>query len=411
MTNINGFYTNAVVYSDIISDEAYDQIRQICNHHAFRNANIRIMPDCHAGTGCVIGFTAVLAEKKIIPNIVGVDIGCGVMASVFRTTEPIDFHSLDNFIRSNIPSGMLFRDTSSEYFNTHPDIIADIDSICRIIKDKDRRENYVNSLGTLGGGNHFIEIDRITDDTYLLAVHTGSRSLGLHICKHFQKLGTTVDEELRQSILEKHKTASTPEEHLAIRNEADSLPQYDRELACISEEHYTNYIECMLKAMNFAYSNRECISDDIMNYLITHENAELVERFDTIHNYVNWYNDLHDSIIIRKGAISAESGQRVSIPLNMRDGIIVGTGKGNENWNRSAPHGAGRALSRSQARRTVSLEDYVDSMKDIATWSVSENTIDESPFAYKVSEDIIRQIEDTVDIDYIAKTVYNFKAE
>lgn len=411
MIEINGTYADAVVYTDNIDETAYSQILEICNHFAFSNSVIRVMPDCHVGTGCVIGFTAVLSEKRIIPNIVGVDIGCGVMTTVFRTANEIDFKKLDNFIRNNIPSGMTLRTTPSEYLNKNTDILGNIRNVCEIIGETDREEVFVNSLGTLGGGNHFIEIDRISNNTYMLAVHTGSRSLGLRICKYFQNHGSTVDEELKNSIVARHKTALSPEEHIAIQNEVYNLSEVSSELAYISGDMYDKYIECMLSAVQFANANRICISDEIMNYLSENENAVEEERFDTIHNYIDWYDESHNSIIIRKGAVSANTGQRLCVPLNMRDGIIVGTGKGVSEWNNSAPHGSGRSMSRSKARKTVTLEEYENCMEGVRTWSVNESTIDESPFAYKPSEEIISCLSDTIDIDFIAKTLYNFKAD
>lgn len=411
MLNIRGEYTEAIIYTDNIDEYAYEQIEELCNHFAFRNSVIRVMPDCHAGNGCVIGFTAILNEKRIIPNIVGVDIGCGVMVTIFRTEREIDYKQLDDFIRSNVPSGMNIRETPSEYTESHSDIISEVDDICRAIKAADKRDIFINSIGTLGGGNHFIEIDRISDSTYMLAVHTGSRCLGLNVCKYFQKQGSVIDEELKRSINARHKTAATAEEHMAIQNEVNSMQTVSDELAYISGDVYESYISCMIKAMHYAYANRSCISDEIMNYLIENENVVISERIDTIHNYIDRCDDGSERIIIRKGAISANAGQRLCIPLNMRDGIVIGTGKGNTEWNNSAPHGSGRSLSRSQAKNTLLMDDYVSSMRNIFSWSVTESTIDESPMAYKPSDEIINYLEDTVDIECIAKTVYNFKAE
>ena len=411
MIVINGKYTDAIVFADSIEDTAYDQILELCNHFAFDNSVIRVMPDCHAGTGCVIGFTAVLYEKRIIPNIVGVDIGCGVMATIFKTEKNIDFKGLDNFIRQNIPSGMTIRERPSKYINSNPEIIKNIDNICKTINENDRKNLFINSLGTLGGGNHFIEIDRISDKTYMLAVHTGSRSVGLRVCRFFQSQGSVFDEKLKKQLLEKHKTVFTPEEHLAIQNEIHNIPKVSSELAYISEDMYDRYVECMISTMKYAYENRSCISKEIVRYITDNEDSEVTEMFDTVHNYVDWYDDSHTKIIIRKGAISANKGQRLSIPLNMHDGVVVGTGKGNNMWNNSAPHGSGRALSRSQARKTISLEDYVNYMNDVNTWSVSESTIDESPFAYKPSDKIIKYLKECVEIECIARTIYNFKAD
>lgn len=406
MIRISGEYTNALVYTDNIDECAYSQIMELCNHFAFKNSEVRIMPDCHAGNACVIGFTAVLNEKRIIPNIVGVDIGCGVMATLFRTEQDIDFKNLDNFIRASVPSGMCVRENRYTYIE--PEIISETDDICRIIHAEDKRDMFLNSLGTLGGGNHFIEIGRINDDTYMLTVHTGSRSLGLNICKYFQRHGSVIDEDLKCSLIEKHKYAESEEEHIAIRNEIECLKTVSNDLAYIYGDMYDNYISCMLSAMRYARENRTIISDMIMNHLVTSVGADVSERFDTVHNYIDYYDD--DRIIIRKGAVSANTGQLLCIPLNMRDGIVIGTGKGNSEWNNSAPHGSGRALSRSQARKQISLEEYVNSMNGIRTWSVNDSTIDESPMAYKPSDEIIRYLKDTVDVKYIARTVYNFKA-
>lgn len=411
MIKIKGTYTDAVIYTDDIDELACEQITELCNHFAFRNSVIRIMPDCHAGNGCVIGFTAVLNEKKIIPNIVGVDIGCGVMSTIFKTEQEIDFKQLDEFIRKRIPSGMCFRESPSEYVNSHPELVSEVDDICHIIKAKEKKDIFINSIGTLGGGNHFIEIDMLSDNTYMLAVHTGSRSLGLNICKYFQRQGSIVDLELKQSINEKHKTASTQEEHMKIQQAVGNMQKVSDELACISDKYYDSYVSCMIKAIRYASANRTCISDKIMDYLVKNENAEISERFDTIHNYIERCNDGSNRIIIRKGAISANAGQRLCIPLNMRDGIIIGTGKGNAEWNYSAPHGSGRSLSRSQAKQILSMDEYISSMKDIFTWSVTESTIDESPMAYKPSNELLGYLEDTVDINCIAKTIYNFKAD
>ncbi|MCQ2602178.1 MAG: RtcB family protein [Treponema sp.] len=408
MLEIKGNNTEAIVYTDNIDNSAYQQIKEICDHPSFNNSSVRIMPDCHAGTGCVIGFTAVLAEKSVIPNIVGVDIGCGVMTSVFTTDKPVDYKALDEFIRYNIPSGMNVRDTPYELIDNS--VIDDVDLICRNIKGDALRDTFINSIGTLGGGNHFIEIDRISDNTFMLSVHTGSRNLGVRVCNYYQSLGKTVDEKLRRSIIQKHKTAKTQEEHKAIENEVNNLPEVSPELAYISDDIYDKYVECMLSAMRYAKANRTVISDLIMNYLSDNENVTQTERFDTIHNYIDWYDEEHSSIIIRKGAISAKSGQRLCIPLNMRDGVVIGTGKGNEEWNCSAPHGSGRIMSRSQAKNDIAMKDYIESMKNIHSWSVNESTIDESPMAYKASDEIIRYLADTVDIECVAKTIYNFKA-
>ena len=236
----------------------------------------------------------------------------------------------------------------------------------------------------------------------MLSVHTGSRSLGSYICKYFQSKGSVIDERRKQALLEKHKTAVSAEEHRLIRQEINSLPQVSPDSAYITDALYDSYIDCMLLAKDYAYENRRCITNQIMDHLSAVGNITVTETFDTIHNYVDWYNSDHTSIIIRKGAVSA---------LNMRDGIIIGTGKGNAEWNNSAPHGAGRLMSRSCARNSLTLEEYAKALEGVSTWSVCDATLDEAPQAYKPPEEIIESITDSVSIDFIAKTIYNFKAE
>lgn len=410
MIVINGRYTNAAVYCDNISESAYEQLHRLCNHPMFGAAVIRVMPDCHAGKGCVIGFTSVSSEKIIVPNLVGVDIGCGVLTTLFDTETLPDFHALDRFIRDNIPSGMDIRETPCSLMSETGRLRESVEYICRIIHKEDRFDTFLNSMGTLGGGNHFIEIDRVSENRYMLAVHTGSRSLGNYICRYFQSKGSLIDERMKRMLVEKHRAARSAEEHRLIQQEIENLPKVEADATYITGALYDSYIECMLLAEEYAAENRRCISEEIMRYLIGAENVRINESFDTVHNYVDWYDPEHTSVIIRKGAISSESGQKLCIPLNMRDGIIVGTGKGNDEWNRSAPHGAGRVMSRSAARSSLSLEEYEKSMEGVSTWSVNESTIDEAPWVYKPPEEIIGNISETVDIDFIAETLYNFKA-
>lgn len=411
MITVNGEYTSAIVYSNNISSSTYEQLRQLCDHPMFRSAVIRVMPDCHAGKGCVIGFTSVSAEKIIVPNLVGVDIGCGVMTTVFDAEKLPDFHALDSFIRSNIPSGAAIRETPCTIIHDPEHIRDNIAHICRIIHKETNAEIFINSIGTLGSGNHFIEIDRISENRYMLAVHTGSRSFGNSICKFFQSKGSVIDERRKKSLLVKHRTAQSADEHRLIQQEIEALPKVSPDAAYIVDELYDSYIDCMLRAEEYAAENRRCITEEIMSYLSNTGNITISEHFDTVHNYVDWYDNEHTSIIIRKGAVSAAAGQKLCIPLNMRDGIIVGTGKGSVEWNLSAPHGAGRVMSRSCARHNLSLEEYTRSMDGISTWSVNEGTLDEAPQVYKPPEEIIGGISETVDIEFIAKTLYNFKAE
>lgn len=410
MITITGEHTSVIVYSDNISNIAYEQIQQLCNHPMFASAAVRVMPDCHAGKGCVIGFTSVSSEKIVVPNLVGTDIGCGVMTTVFEAENPPDFLKLDRFIRAELPSGNELRTAPCPQIKDMDALTENIMHICRVIRKEDMAGHFLSSMGTLGGGNHFIEIDRISDNRYMLAVHTGSRSLGTYICKYFQSKASVIDERRKKTLIEKHRTARTAEEHQLITREIENLPQVPQEQAYITDELYDSYIDCMLRAKDYAEENRRCISDAIIEFLTREESITVIDRFDTVHNYVDWYDSEHTAIVIRKGAVSAENGQRLCIPLNMRDGIIVGIGKGNSDWNRSAPHGAGRQLSRSAAKQQLSMEDYISSMESVNTWSVNENTLDEAPQAYKPPEEIINGISETVDIEFIAETIYNYKS-
>ena len=408
MFSVKGKYAESVVYTDNIEAQALAQIQELCNQPMFENAKIRIMPDCHAGAGCVIGFTAVLDKAMIVPNLVGVDIGCGVMTTIFKGNKNFNFKALDDFIRANIPSGCSVRNT--KHSSVSGKIESTVVKICKDIGESNEKIQYhLNSLGTLGGGNHYIEIGKANqDDTYVLTVHTGSRNLGKKICEFYQNKAVQISEDLKNSILTKHKTAKTAEEHTQIQNELSSLYKVPKQLAFIEHDDYNAYIRNMLMAKDVAHINRTIITNEIMYYLISAGVCErVVSMHDTIHNYVSREDG---KIVIRKGAISAKKNEALTIPLNMRDGVIIGTGKGNPDWNNSAPHGAGRLMSRSEAKETISLEEFKESMQDINTWSVNSSTIDESPMVYKPAQEIIDLVQDTVNIDFIAKPVYNFKA-
>lgn len=413
MFELNGKYTNAIIYTDMIEQEAIAQIIELCNQPMFEGSTIRIMPDCHSGKGCVIGFTAKLSKKMIVPNLVGVDIGCGVLTTVFKAETPIDFKELDTFIRNNIPSGFSVRSKPSDKlknkvrgksWGTHEDVVR---LVCKHINEDDNKINYhLASVGSLGGGNHYIEVGQIDETTFALSVHTGSRNLGKQVCDYYQKNASVESKSIRDAITAKHKTAVTAEEHEAIQRELSSLPKVPKDLAYIEDSLYESYVEDMLYCKAIAALNRMVISDEIMEYL-TSFGARVERSFDTVHNYIE---KVVDVIVVRKGAIAAYKGEEVAIPLNMRDGVIIGVGKGNADWNCSAPHGAGRLMSRSKAKETLSLEDFKNSMKGINSWSIGSSTIDESPMAYKPAESIINAIKDTVDIKAIIKPVYNFKA-
>jgi RNA-splicing ligase RtcB len=289
--------------------------------------------------------------------------------------------------------------------------------ISEVVSDlKIGREDYhMNSCGSLGGGNHFIEIDKIDETTYVLFVHSGSRNLGKKVCEYFQKKATenySGKDELKEEIEKLVSTLKTENRESEIAEKIKELKNtfvpkksgFPKELAFVEDEMYEAYVRNMIKCQRIAKENRKLISNDIIKHL----NITPEKQFDTIHNYIEQLED--GSIIIRKGAISAKKGELLSIPLNMKDGVIIGVGKGNEDWNNSAPHGAGRLLSRSEANNTLSLEEFIEQMKNINTWSVCEKTLDEAPMAYKSANEIVENVKETIDILCVAKPVFNFKA-
>ena len=404
MIELQGKYTKATVYTDNIEQEAISQIVELCNQQMFTNASIKIMPDVHAGKGCVIGFTAVTDTRMIVPNLVGVDIGCGVAATVVHCDKSIDYEKFDAFLREKIPAG--FAVHSKAVAGIPREIAEDVKIICENIGD-DKYDRHLKSCGTLGGGNHYIEIGKIDDTKLLLTVHTGSRNLGKKVCEFYQYKARKTHSQIRADISAKHKTAVTSEEHEAIQRELSVLPKIPKDLAWLEGHDFDAYIADMKRTQRFALCNRAIISSILAEWFRQEYDAVTASFFDTAHNYVE---EIDSKITIRKGAISAKYGEQVAIPLNMRDGVIVATGKGNPDWNNSAPHGAGRLMSRSAAKKVISLEEFQESMTDVQTWSVGSSTLDEAPQAYKPAEDIIHAIGDTVEIEYIAKPVYNFKA-
>lgn len=368
------------IFTDNIEQKAMDQIERLLSIDTFSGCKIRIMPDVHAGAGCVIGFTGDLGDK-VIPNIVGVDIGCGIYVQPFECRGEIDFHALNEFILKNIPSGRNVRD---ENYNPLPDKFLhlyreakDIIKGLKCYRDLNLRNprRMKSSIGSLGGGNHFIELDKGADGMFYLAVHTGSRNLGKRVAEFYQK----------QAIKEK-------------------LP-VPQDLAYLTGEKRESYLHDMKLCQRWAEINREIIATLIMDYLfIKHNVGKCAESFESVHNYIAEDN------IIRKGAISTHDGQRCIIPLNMRDGSLICIGKGNGDWNCSAPHGAGRIMSRAQAFKEIEMAEFINSMTGIYSETVSEETKDESPMVYKPKEEIMENIKDTVCIVDLIKPVFNFKA-
>lgn len=394
------------IFTKNVEQEAVDQIELLLAQDAFKDCKVRIMPDVHAGKGCVIGFTADLGEK-VIPNIVGVDIGCGMLCVSLGQAD-IDFEKLDNVIRSYIPSGRDVHEGRIIRFEELQDL-----KCYRELRDTKRLER---SIGTLGGGNHFIEIDVAEDGEKYLVIHTGSRNLGKQVADYYQNLafelmsGKDKLYEEQDRLIKQYKTAGRKSEIQSAIAELHSNfkavnPKIPKDLCYLEGKYREVYLHDMRICQKFAYINRVMIAQIICNHMGWGIDADMPDYFECIHNYID-----HDSNIVRKGAISAKLGEKVLIPINMRDGCIIGTGKGNEDWNQSAPHGAGRVMSRTKAKELVSLEEFEKSMDGIYTTSVNQSTIDESPMAYKTLDEIVENIKDTVDVLAIIKPVYNFKA-
>lgn len=394
MLKIRGKYNEAIVYTNTIEEEAYKQILELCNQEAFKDSVIRIMPDTHAGVGCTIGTTMTITDK-VVPNLVGVDIGCG-MEVIRIEQKDLDLAELDAVIRNFIPSGQNIREERHKY----ADLIEFDDLKCKNHINLDRA---ILSVGTLGGGNHFIEANKDEEGNIYIVVHSGSRYLGKQVAEYYQNVAykelTSLKEE-KQRIIEKLKKEGRERE---IQSELEKLkvPKIKRDLAYLKGKSFDDYIHDMKIVQKYAVWNRKAIMDEIIQKL----KLTIVEQFTTIHNYIDTEN-----MILRKGAISAQCGERVIIPINMRDGSIIAVGKGNPEWNYSAPHGAGRLMSRSKAKELISLDEFKEAMKGIYSSTVNESTIDEAPMAYKPMEEIIENIQDTVSIEKIIKPIYNFKA-
>ena len=409
------------IFTDNIETTAIEQIERLLTIPAFSGCKIRIMPDVHAGAGCVIGFTGNLGDK-VIPNIVGVDIGCGILVQPFTWMKAIDYHALNEFILHHIPSGRNYRDNKyaplpQKYMDAYrksKDLIKQM----RCYRELKETKRLNLSIGSLGGGNHFIELDWDECGVFYLVVHTGSRNLGKQVADIYQKLAVKCQsgwaelmEEQNRLIAEYKQVGRKNELQDVIRNLHNSFkmrkPTIPPDLSYLEGRCREDYLHDMRLCQQWAKINRRMITGLIMDYLISQGYAELCEddlQFESIHNYIS------DDNIIRKGAISANAGEKCIIPLNMRDGSLICIGKGNEDWNCSAPHGAGRIMSRSQAFKSISLNDYANSMQGIYTECVNEETKDESPMVYKPKDEIIDNIRETVDIVNVIKPVYNFKA-
>ena len=403
MVVINGKNTCAYVYADIVDEATIKQIKLLVDQYFMKNIRVSIMADCHAGCGCVIGTTFQINDK-IVPNLVGVDIGCGMLTVMLGKID-IDFKMLDNFIKENIPAGMDVNGDGNDLSNI-------IDNL-RCYGSLKNIERLRKSIGSLGGGNHFIEIDKNENDEYYLIVHTGSRNLGLQVAKIYQDLAIKYHNNkifnkksaINELIL-KYKRLNLEAQ---IQNEIERIAQMNleisipRELCYLEGDEFDDYLYDMDICQSFAALNRGEIAKKIVDFLGL--DYDCLYKFETVHNYIN----MNDKIL-RKGAISAYAGEVVLIPMNMRDGCIIARGKGNPLYNYSAPHGAGRIMSRAEAFKVINVDDFKKVMKGIYTTTSNENTIDESPFVYKPMASILNNINDTVEVLQIIKPVYNFKA-
>ncbi len=413
------------IFTDNIEQEAVEQIDLLLEQEPFKNCKVRIMPDVHEGKGCVIGFTADLGDK-VIPNIVGVDIGCGMLCVKLGKID-LDLEKLDKVINENIPAGRNIREEKLMEFEKINDLYC--------LRELKETKKFNRAIGTLGGGNHFIEVDIDEEGNKYLVIHTGSRNLGKQVADYYQNLAIELcsgKEEMfkrKEEIIKTYKEQGRKTEIQKALKELEveykqNKPELPNELCYLTGKYREMYLHDMKICQSYASLNRRHIAIQILKkYFDIKENetfrlalvgevitCDLKEwefsAFETIHNYISFEDN-----IVRKGAIRANKGERVIIPINMRDGSIIAVGKGNKDWNNSAPHGAGRLMSRHKAKEMFNLEEFKESMKNVYSTSVLEETIDEAPFAYKPMQEIIDNIQDTVEIEKIIRPIYNFKAK
>jgi RNA-splicing ligase RtcB len=394
MIELHGKYNTAKVFTDNVEPEAVSQIVNLLNQEFVSGSQVRIMPDAHAGAGCTIGTTMTVAGKAV-PNLVGVDIGCGMETAVLRDGRA-ELQKLDKAIHSLIPAGFGIRKTPHQF-------MGEIDLA------KLRCAKHVSlgraelSMGTLGGGNHFIELGKDDEGRLYLVVHTGSRNLGKQVAEYYQNAAAKglqrKSKDADDLIAELRRQGREAE----IQSELKNLGarKIDRNLAFCEGALFDDYIHDMAIVQRYADWNRRAIVREIVKEM----KFKIDEQFTTVHNYIDM-----DSMILRKGAISAKAGERVLIPMNMRDGSLICVGKGNPDWNQSAPHGAGRLMSRSAAKQSITLAQFEKSMEGVYSSTVNKSTIDESPFAYKPMEEIVANIGGTAEIAKSIKPLYNFKA-
>lgn len=397
MLEIKGKFNTAKVFTDIIDEDSIRQVYELCNQSFAEGAKIRMMPDVHAGAGCVIGTTMTITDR-VVPNMVGVDIGCG-METVRIKGRKLEVEQLDKLIKFNIPSGFDIREKRHRYAEK-----ARLEEL-RCAKQVNLDRAY-RSLGTLGGGNHFIEADKGEDGIYIV-IHSGSRHLGVEVAKFYQKraieeLKHSGDADVRKLIDEMKSLGREKEIEAAVmEHNSQAKKVVPDHLAYVYGAAFDDYIHDMKIVQEFAMLNRKAMMDEIVRGM----KLKVEDEFTTIHNYIDM-----EKMIVRKGSVSAQNGERLIIPINMRDGSLICIGKGNDDWNCSAPHGAGRLFSRSQAKQNFTVSEYKKQMSGIYSTTINQSTLDECPMAYKSMDDIVKNIGDTVEIAEIIKPIYNFKA-
>lgn len=398
MIQIKGKYNEAKIFTDIVDSTSIAQVQELCNQEFTAGSRIRLMPDIHAGAGCTIGTTMTIADK-VVPNLVGVDIGCGMETTRIRE-DHIELQKLDKLIYEKIPSGFSIRDKAHRYLSQ-----IDLGELyCIQHVDRLRAEK---SIGTLGGGNHFIEVDKDDAGNLYLVVHSGSRHLGVEVASYYQEAGYKIlnrtDDASIEALIAQMKAEGRGKEIQKELKKRKNLKQTNipKALAYVSGELFDQYIHDMKIVQQFAMLNRQAMVDEIVKGMKLH----VEEQFTTIHNYIDTEN-----MILRKGPVSAKAGEQLLIPINMRDGSLLCVGKGNEDWNCSAPHGAGRLMSRAMAKQSFTVSAFKKQMAEIYTTSVSKATLDECPMAYKGMEDILGNIGPTAEVTKIIRPIYNFKA-
>ena len=398
MIEIKGKYSEAKIFTDIVDSASVAQVQELCNQEFAAGSRIRLMPDIHAGKGCTIGTTMTITDK-VAPNLVGVDIGCGMETIRVRESR-IELQKLDKLIYERIPSGFSIREKAHRYLSQ-----IDLSQLCcaRHV-DLIRAEK---SIGTLGGGNHFIEADRDDEGNLYIVVHSGSRHLGVEVAGYYQEAGYKVlnrtDDASVETLIAQLKAEGREREIQKELKKLKNIKQTSipRELAYVSGELFEQYLHDMKIVQQFAALNRQAMMDEIVKGMKLH----VEEQFTTIHNYIDT-----EQMILRKGAVSARAGEQLLIPINMRDGSLICVGKGSEDWNYSAPHGAGRLMSRAEAKQSFTVSEFKKQMANVYTTSVNRSTLDECPMAYKGMQDILDNIGPTAEVVKIIRPIYNFKA-